>query len=126
MSMTPNFDLISAEFDFIDDKKAKKAGKEEERELNLSSPDLLNHLANGRWTLFCLQHSFTAFSIVIALSVILIAATRVYHLLAPESWSWMTFSQLSDLDKLITFVAIGITARYFPVGKTKKVENVKD
>ena len=101
-------------------KKSQKLAEEEAEDLNLSDPGFLNKVASGKWTLSCLQHSFTFLSLIIAISVVFTVGIRVYHLLAPENWSWLTFSQLSDLDKLITFVAIGITARYLPMGTLRK------
>lgn len=116
------FDRITDEGDRLTNlsrKQIRQASKEEQS-LNLSDPDFLNKVAGGKWTLFCLRHGFTLFSIVITLSIVSAVAIRMIHLLAPESWAWLTFSQLSDLDKLITFVAIGLTARYFPTGKFRK------
>lgn len=113
------FDKITVDHRDLN-KKSKRMAKNEADDLNLSDPGFLNKVASGKWTLLCLQHSFTAFSLIIAISVVFTVSIRVYHLLAPEGWSWLTFSQLSDLDKLITFVAIGITARYLPMGALRK------
>ena len=46
-------------------KKSQKLAEEEADDLNLSDPGFLNKVASGKWTLSCLQHSFTVLSLII-------------------------------------------------------------
>ena len=57
--------------------------------------------------------------LAVIVSVLLI---RVWHLLAPDCWNWLSESTTNKIDHILLGIFAGISARFFPSTKQPKNE----